>query len=236
MICIFSVVHDSQAAGGKIQLHASALGTYEIDGVGEPGREKRPYAVCPVDDVVIDKIYIGQDAPDGKFYRHDQIPGREFAEAIVAASQLGGGGIAVAAGERPTPDEVAAAQERYMVWLEKMLRLGQEEWSQSRNPGRIPYFSRVAAQVLGVSVEWMTPITGTARKRCENCDALVSVKVAWCKECGFIFDMERAVAGGHLPAIQAQKELLAAAALMEQREAEEAAASTAGGSAGKRGR
>ena len=232
MICIFSVVHDTAGAGGKIQLHASALGTYEIDGVGEPGREKRDYSVCMIPDVITDKIYIGQDAPDGQFYRFDQLPGREFAEAIVASVQLGGGGIAVAAGPEPTPEEVASARERYLVWLDTLLRIGQEEWAQSRNPGRIPYFSRVAAQVLGVTAEWATAITGTARKRCDNCDTLVSVKAAWCPTCEFIFDMERAVAGGHLPAIQAQKELLAAAALLEEREAAEAAASAPAG-AGK---
>ena len=237
MICIFSVVHDSQRTDGKLQLHMSALGTYEIDGIGEPGREKRDYSVCLVEDTVIDKVYIGRDAPDGQFYRYDQLDGRSFAEAIVAALQLGGGGVAVAAGPEPTPNEVAVARERYLIWLESLLRLGQEEWAQSRNPGRIPYFSRVAAQVLGVTVEWMTSVTGTARRRCDNCDALVSVKAAWCSGCGFIFDMERAVAGGHLPAIHAQKELLAATVLIEQREAEEAAAAAAAtGGTGKRGR
>lgn len=229
MICIFSVVHNTQRQGGGIELHKSELGFYDIAGVGDPGSEARPYAVCLIPEVLHDKIYVGQDAPDGKYYRFEPVAGREFAQAIVDACQLGGGGIAVAAGELPTPEEVDAAQERYARWLGAKLDEGHKIWAETRNPARIEHFSRVGAEVLGITAEWMPPTKGGMKKRCENCEGMVPVKAAWCPTCNFVFDRDRARTGGHLQTLQADAAMVTAASALDARQEGSEASAAAGG-------
>lgn len=216
MITIFSVCHNTQKAGGGVQLHASDLGFYEIGGIGEPGREHSEFTTCSVPDTVYDIVYMGADAPDGRQFQPVPIDGRKHANAIIESFRRWG--IAVAEGEVPRPDEIAAAKAVYHAFLDEQLQIGQSVWSETRNPGRIPHFAKVAAQVFGVSVEWMTPISGAARKRCPNCDTAAPEKAAWCVTCHFVFDMEKAVAGGFLPAIQANAAVIAAAAAAETAE------------------
>lgn len=224
MICIFSVCHDTQREGGGVELHKSQLGAYEVGGIGAPGEEERDYAVCPVPDVLYDKVYIGQDAPDGQFYRMDPIPGRTFAEAIVNACQIGGGGIAIAAGEIPQAGEVAAARTRYLAWLDLKLRSGQARWLETRSPTQIEHFARVAALALGATVEWVSPSVSSFRKRCENCDDLVPARAVYCPKCDFPFDLERAAAAGNAQAVRALEQRKAA----EEERLEAAAVATRG--------
>ena len=215
MITIFSVCHDTSRDRGGIELHASDLGYYWIDGCGLPGRERAPYTVCRVPDTVYDRIYVGRDAPDGRTHMLEPINGRKHAEAI--AAPYAHWGVAVAAGDEPTPEELEAAKSQYHAYLLQMLQEGNKLWYDTRNAASIPYFSKVAAQVFGSKVEWLVEVGSGARKRCPNCDAAAPQTAAWCA-CGYIYDMAQAVAGGFLPAIQAQAAVIAAAAAAEAEE------------------
>lgn len=221
MITIFSVCHDTASAEGGVQLHASDLGYYYINGRGVPGREHAEFTTCPVPDTVYDQIYMGADAPDGQTFKREPVSGRKHAEAIVASFR--NWGIGVAEGEVPSPAELAAAREIYHAFLGQQLQLGQQLWAEDRNPSRIPHWAKVAAQVFGSKVEWMVESSPDSRKRCPNCDSAVPSRAAWCRECHFIFDMGAAIEGGFLPAIQANAAVIAAAA-----SAEEAPAAAAG--------
>ena len=128
---------------------------------------------------------------------------REIAEDL--ARELNGDsgegsfhGVFVAAGEKPTPAELAEARRRLREFQEKLVAAADLEWERSHNPMFITDLERRAARQLGVEKPWL--YDAKPLSECPACAEKIKPGVAVCRACGAILDRARAAQFGILPA------------------------------------
>ncbi|HYA96642.1 MAG TPA: hypothetical protein VEH49_01005 [Methylomirabilota bacterium] len=120
---------------------------------------------------------------------------REIAEDL--ARELNGDsgegsfhGVFVAAGEKPTPAELAEARRRLREFQEKLVAAADLEWERSHNPMFITDLERRAARQLGVEKPWL--YDAKPLSECPACAEKIKPGVAVCRACGAILDRARA--------------------------------------------
>jgi len=124
---------------------------------------------------------------------------REIAEDL--ARELNGDsgegsfhGVFVAAGEKPTPAELAEARRRLREFQEKLVAAADLEWERSHNPMFITDLERRAARQLGVEKPWL--YDAKPLSECPACAEKIKPGVAVCRACGAILDRARAAQFG----------------------------------------
>lgn len=203
---IISVCHT------PIELFNGPMGLFRLEGLGEVGAEEGRYCVCPVPDVLIEP----EDMGGKRIFRH-QRDGRE--KALAFAEPFKDRGVFVAAGPDPTEEELEAAEKVYHAFLAKRYSEGLSQWDKAHRPEEVDHHAKIAAVVFRKDAPWGVPARAQATSPCPGCGERISPVLAFHQACGAIFDEERAIALGHIPAMEARAARLRLAA------AESAAAS-----------
>ena len=136
------------------------------------------------------------------------ISAREIAEDLAREinSDSGEGsfhGVFVAAGEKPSAAELAAARVRLREFHERLVAAADLEWERSRNPMFITDLERRAARHLGLEKPWLydpKPLV-----ECPACGERIKPCVAVCRSCGAILDPAKAAQFGLVPPGEAEK-------------------------------
>jgi hypothetical protein len=128
-----------------------------------------------------------------------RISAREIAEDIARElnSDSGEGsfhGVFVAAGDEPTPTELADARQRLETFHKRLVDAADLEWERTKNPMFITDLERRAARLLGVEKPWLYDAKPLAD--CPVCAEKIKHGVAVCKSCGAILDREKAAQYG----------------------------------------
>ncbi len=123
------------------------------------------------------------------------ISAREVAEDIARElnSDSGEGsfhGVFVAAGDLPTPVELADARQRLEAFHKTLVAAADLEWERTKNPMFITDLERRAARVLGLEKPWL--YDAKPLNDCPLCAEKIKPGVAVCRSCGAILDRERA--------------------------------------------
>lgn len=99
-------------------------------------------------------------------------------------------GVFVAAGEKPTKEEIAEAKVRLAAQLADDLRDGDNLWGgDAKQRAQISNIHRRAARYLGVKREWDSAIV--AQSNCPFCASSINPGALKCTSCGEILDQER---------------------------------------------
>ncbi|HQN09682.1 MAG TPA: hypothetical protein PK569_19120, partial [Thermoanaerobaculia bacterium] len=175
------------------------------EGLGEVGAEEGRYCVCPVPDVLIEP----EDLGGKKVLRH-QRDGREKARAF--AEPFADRGVFVAEGVEPTEEELEAAEKRYHAFLAKKYSEGLSQWDKAHRPEEVDHHAKVAAVVFRRDAPWGVSARAQTTSPCPGCGERISPVLAFHQACGAIFDEERAIALGHIPAMEARAARLRLAA------------------------
>jgi hypothetical protein len=127
------------------------------------------------------------------------IPAREIAEDLCREINSDAGersflGVFVCAGEAPTVEELARAQEKLDEFYRALVSAADREWARSHSFLFIHDLQRRAAGRLGMEKEWHYQARETAE--CPGCGERVKPGVAVCKSCGAILNREKALALG----------------------------------------
>jgi hypothetical protein len=157
-------------------------GIYHIPACAKP----EPYALLLLashSDVI--------DLGDGRRFSY-QISAREIAEDIL--QDLHDHGVFACAGERPTPEELAAATVRRDAYYHRLIGEGDTLWARGHSFREISDLHRRAAMALGVEREWA--YVPMRLSECPACGERVKTGVAVCKHCGAILDAEKAARHG----------------------------------------
>jgi hypothetical protein len=122
--------------------------------------------------------------------RRIEIPihARKIAEDLV--SDLGDYGVFLAAGDKPTAEEVAAANERMTEVAKRLVFEGDQEWARTHNYRLLSDLHRRAVKRLGLEREWA--YEPAAMGECPVCGEKVKPGVAVCKSCGAILNRRKA--------------------------------------------
>ena len=131
------------------------------------------------------------DLGDGRRFPYP-ISAREIAEDIL--QDLHDHGIFACAGERPTPEELAAATVRRDAYYHRLIGEGDTLWARGHSFREISDLHRRAAMALGVEREWA--YVPMRLSECPACGERVKTGVAVCKHCGAILDAEKAAKHG----------------------------------------
>ena len=106
-------------------------------------------------------------------------------------------GVFVAAGEKPTDDELAESRERLAAFYRRLVAAADREWERSHSYLFINDVERRAALYLGVEKEWFYQPRETVE--CPGCGEKIKPGFAVCKNCGAILDRAKAAALGLIP-------------------------------------
>ena len=129
------------------------------------------------------------------------IHARKIAEDL--AADLGDYGVFVAAGEAPTAEEIASAQEHLVEVAKKLVFEGDQEWARSHNYRLLSDLHRRAVKRLGLEREWAyEPV---AMGECPVCGERIKPGVAVCRSCGAILDREKAQRFGIVAGSEGQR-------------------------------
>lgn len=214
MPLIVSVCHT------PIDLFDGVMGIFKLSGRGPVGAETCRFCTCPVPEVIEEPI-------DAGFNEKRYFVRRGIDVALALAGPFAQRGVFVAAGPVPKEEELLAAEERYHGFLRQKYEEGLSSWDDKHDPALIDAHAKIAAYVFRANAPWGLPARGTATVECENCGEPISPKLAYHTVCGAIFDEERAIALGYLPAMQAKKARLELEAAVAPR-VEEPARAAAG--------
>jgi hypothetical protein len=127
------------------------------------------------------------------------ITAAEIAEDLCHEINADGGddsyfGVFVAAGESPTPDELAQSSVRLAAFYRRLVAAADREWERSHSYLFINDVERRAALYLGVEKEWFYQPRETVE--CPGCGEKIKPGVAVCKTCGAILDHAKAATLG----------------------------------------
>jgi hypothetical protein len=106
-------------------------------------------------------------------------------------------GVFVAAGEKPTDDELAESLERLGAFYRRLVAAADREWERSHSYLFINDVERRAALYLGVEKEWFYQPRETVE--CPGCGEKIKPGFAVCKNCGAILDRAKAATLGLIP-------------------------------------
>lgn len=191
-------------------IYEGAMGRWKVEGRGEPGNEKRRYGVLEIPETLHyaeDKGW-GDPGPNSPFGRTIiPVDGAKFANEIVEQYARSYGdspqrrinlGVFIAAGDVPTAAELEAAEEAYRKTLEIFFDEGNASWSRTRNVRSISDISKLAAKVLGITVEWAASAGRIRKITCPACGDLVNPNIAVHRRsengepCNYVLDPEKA--------------------------------------------
>ena len=105
-------------------------------------------------------------------------------------------GVFVAAGEKPSDDELAESRERLAAFYRRLVAAADREWERSHSYLFINDVERRAALYLGVEKEWFYQPRETVE--CPGCGEKIKPGFAVCKNCGAILDRAKAATLGLL--------------------------------------
>ena len=108
-------------------------------------------------------------------------------------------GVFVAAGEKPSDDELAESRERLAAFYRRLVAAADREWERSHSYLFINDVERRAALYLGVEKEWFYQPRETVE--CPGCGEKIKPGFAVCKNCGAILDRAKAATLGLIPPI-----------------------------------
>ena len=103
-------------------------------------------------------------------------------------------GVFVCAGDTPTDEEIAGAQEKLDGFYRALVAAADREWERSHSYLFIHDLQRRAAAQLGIEKEWHYQARET--EECPGCGERVKPGVAVCKSCHAILNREKALALG----------------------------------------
>lgn len=140
------------------------------------------YATLEVNDRV-DVIDMGDN-------RRIEVPihARKIAEDL--ASDLGDYGVFLAAGDRPSREEIDAARAHLVEVAKRLVFEGDQEWARSHNYRLLSDLHRRAVKRLGLEREWA--YEPEAMGECPVCAEKMKPGVAVCRSCGAILDRRKA--------------------------------------------
>lgn len=196
MPTIISVAHQ------PINLFNGTLGKYDLPGRGPVGAETGRYVSLKVEDVIREPEDIGS----GRRVIHER-KGIDIAKALAAPFESRG--IFVAAGDEPTEAELDAAEAKYHEFLRHAIEEGMKAWEKRHLPQDVDEHAKIAAHIFRITVPWGVPARSSVTIECDGCGEQISPKLAWHAACGAVFDEERAIALGYVPAIQAKQARMA---------------------------
>jgi len=192
-----------------VELFNGFEGRFFVPGRGEPHKEERPYGQLVFEEEERER---SQDVGWGdRFPRPWKV--RDFVTRLVNTRDVQGAfgslfdhGLFVAAGPEPTPEELAAANERYNAWLRFSLDEGKAEYQQSGQLRFVNGTAKLAATVLGEKVPWAETQEETQRIPCPNCTEFIPISMAVHRAmrdgtpCGAVIDEEKALRLKLIPA------------------------------------
>lgn len=120
------------------------------------------------------------------------IHARKIAEDLV--SDLIDYGVFLAAGEKPTDEEIAAANEHMTEVAKRLVVEGDQEWARSHDYRLLSDLHRRAVKRLGLEREWA--YEPQAMGECPVCGEKVKPGVAVCRSCGAILNRRKAAKFG----------------------------------------
>lgn len=191
MPTIVSVCHT------PISLFDGSMGRYTLPGRGPVGAETGRFVVCKVDAVL--------NEPEDRGFNDrivHQRDGRAFALAISAPFLERG--VFLARGEEPQEDELVAAEGRYHDFLRQQVSEGLGQWEKHHRPELVDVHAKIGAHVFRMAAPWGAPVRTSMTEECPGCGEQISSKLAYHIACGAIFDEERAIELGFVPAINAR--------------------------------
>jgi len=191
MPTIVSVCHT------PISLFNGSMGRYDLPGRGPVGAESGRFTVCRVEPVINEPEDRGFN--DRIIHQRD---GRVVAQAL--ADPFLDHGVFVARGAEPEEDELVAAEERYTDLLRSKIGEGLSQWEKFHKPELVDVHAKIGAHVFRMNVPWGAPIRTSITEECPGCGEQVSGKLAYHQACGAIFDEDRAIELGYVPAINAR--------------------------------
>lgn len=191
MTTIVSVCHT------PISLFDGSLGRYTLPGRGPVGAETGRFVVCKVDPVVAEPEDRGFN--DRIVHQRD---GRVFALAV--ATPFLDRGVFVAGKEEPEEEELVAAEARYHEFLRQHISEGLSQWEKHHRPELVDVHAKIGAHVFRMQAPWGAPVRTSVTEECPGCGEQISGKLAYHIACGAIFDEERALELGFVPAINAR--------------------------------
>lgn len=126
----------------------------------------------------------------------------DIARDLVENEGLADHGCICSENRKPTAEELETARKRMENYYRTMLMKGDESWAKYGRPEMIDDNSRRAALYLGEEREWS--YKQVRKLDCPGCGAKVLPGIAR-HNCGYVLDVERAVAGGMISAEEGKK-------------------------------
>ena len=137
---------------------------------------------------------MGDDRKGEKYW-----PARQIAQSVIGEhnpdADLRRFGVFLCQGERPTEDELRAAQTRQDAFFLDQIQQADLLYSRApHRPDSITDVQRRAARALGIDRPWVVKMA--AMSECPACGGTVKAGAAVCRYCGVILDEEKAAKFG----------------------------------------
>ena len=87
-------------------------------------------------------------------------------------------------------DRLTRENSLQLKWFERLIMVADDEWSKFHQHRMITEVQKIAATRLKLNREWAIEYTPENNTDCPGCGALISKKVAVCRECGCIINMK----------------------------------------------
>lgn len=189
-----NTIHIFNVGPWRHEIPLGSLGTFLI-----PKCEKgKPFAAMrALPGIVVEPI-----PTDERNMELRQEDGRYIAEQIVGYGKHRGKendlrpyGVFVAAGKKPTPEEVEAARELLHQTYGEMVAEARSAHGQGEkvfvNVYRPGYHDVAAREMNLLDEAWLTKTNPSNRQKCEGCGTMVERNVMVCPSCKFILDEEK---------------------------------------------
>ena len=115
---------------------------------------------------------------DGKYLSYLTIPAKLIAEDFIlipqGETQFTDRGVFVPAGDEPTDEELAQAQDRLMKWAEKQVGRADVSWAQTGNIREIADDAKFAAKLLKLTREWADSWKAKDVSVCPACNEAIN--------------------------------------------------------------
>lgn len=191
-------------------IYTGVLGTWIVPGRGEPHKEVREYGVFEVPEKLVESRDLGwgdpgPNVPEGRvLVPVDSVAlakevlqnfHRSFGDSPLRRTTFG---TFIAAGDEPTPEELAAARSQYETELNRLVNEGNSAYARTRNVRSVDDKAKLAANVLGIKTDWSSNNQLRTKVPCPNCGDVIPATLAVHRrsedgnECGYVLDPEKA--------------------------------------------
>jgi hypothetical protein len=107
-------------------------------------------------------------------------------------------GVFIAAGEKPTKEELAAAAQRRAAFNRKQVDDADSVWARTGDKKQLPFHASFAVKELGLRREWAFDVS--AMQPCPACRELIHTDAYVCGKCQAVLDPQKAADFGMLSA------------------------------------